>query len=112
MNTSEQPTLDGMHVTDRELLELARRDRDRAQVEFAEAVTAYAKAYRRLMEADRAWQARRLAVEKALGVELLTPCCACCIAASERGELPPEHGPIGDRCPFPPCEYHGQGVQA
>ena len=31
-----------------------------------------------------------------------TECCACCIAASERGEL--DHK-LGNECPCPPCDY-------
>ena len=31
------------------------------------------------------------------------PCCECCVAASERGEL--DHA-VGRACPYLPCNWH------
>jgi hypothetical protein len=33
------------------------------------------------------------------------PCCRCCDAAAERGELDHE---LGDNCPYPTCDFCGE----
>ena len=41
--------------------------------------------------------------------EPVNPCCSCCVAADERGELDHElHG----GCPYPPCPWHSPARDA
>lgn len=42
---------------------------------------------------------------RAWAVAGVVSCCRCCEAAAERGEL--DHQ-LGDDCPYPPCDFHGQ----
>lgn len=47
--------------------------------------------------------ARQLAATPQLGTG--QPCCGCCVAAHERGEL---NHVLHGGCPYPPCDWCGK----